>query len=1222
MDTLKDRLRDWIVRNKLKVEFITDTIFKIGEDSFQLIEERRQREKARESIFTDDFELNISEEDESYSKEIGVGNFCFEFGSNFYYTPAHTIEKPELNILKYIGVADKELDLDYSFLGVRGQFELCNGSGDYTEWVQKAKFLGIDTLAIAEHNTLAGTLLFQKTCEKKDINFVLGETITIKDKKFTEFFGKCYVLNEEGWFNLLYINKTINVDNAESQFIDEESLLKYGEGLAFVFDSETELSKSRIKEYTDSFDKVYYQLDMTEYRGHEKEQLRLLSIKNYLDNYVDTLEPILIQDAFYLDEEYSYVKTLLNKIGSVRFQFESQDQWFKSLDEIFYQWQSLFTDEDERLFNVFLKAVENTRKLTDPVDFKIETEQRYLPKFEWEGDESNEDLFFRLIKEGMEEKGLIDNKEYWDRIEKEVEVITLGGVVDYFLILWDIIKWCEKKKILTGVGRGSAAGSLVSYVLNITQIDPIEYGLLFERFLNKGRLGGYVDSDVVVITNQNNEETVYGLHEKLAVIRDGSFVKISGNKIEVGDLIKDDTVKTVNIEKRSVYKQGGLPDIDVDFEGLRREEVKRYMEEKYGLDYVCSVGTYGTFKIKSAIRDLGRYMGLDSKETNYITSKIGDDGRYASGEFFDIFRESQNSPQLREFILKRPDIVEFSRVILKQQKNQSVHPCATLILPKVDQKGRPRNIYNWIPVKKIDGVLVSEWEGGYLEDAGFLKEDILGIKQLDKFRQIFNKVEVNRQTELSMGSVDLENEEVYDLFRQGLSADVFHFGSKGLTSYAHEVMPNSIEDMIAMISLYRPGPIESGAHTDYVKLKFGLKEPEYDYMLEEVIKSTYGLYAYQEQVMLAVQGLGGMDLVTADDVRKAMGKMNMSLIKEYREVFIKGAAERGCDEVIAESIWNKLEAFARYGFNRSHAAAYSYTGIMCQWLKVKFPIEFWTTALEFAEDKQIPRYVSEISKLDHGVSIVPPNVNKSSTEFTSNFETGRIYWAINKIKFVGDTATDSIIEEREKNGEFFSLEEFCSRVEKKAVNKRTVENLILSGSFDEIYDIDDNVKDRELLLQEFYKIRGIKPKEQIVLSEDKKYNWYWTVMQKKLSGLGNLNFSNIILNSDLQHMISQYLDPLKLQVESSVGKRAVVCGLITDMIVRKTRKGDEFCSLTLESNDETVYFLLWPDAWEKAKEKIRSSESKMFIGSATVHIDNFKKCNVLQSDKNTKIQVL
>lgn len=533
-----EKLKSWIDKNSLQAEFVDERVFKIGDTSFFFLPEKERGTSTVISIFTERFDLNISQEDEEYSEEIGVKNYCYQFGNNFYYTPVDTIEDPKMNVLKYIGEGERDLEMDFSFLGLRGKFELCNGSGDYKEWIKKAKFMGVNSLGIAEHNTLAGTLPFQEACQKAGMEFMLGETITIRDDKHTQYFGKCYAMNQKGWFNLLYINKVINVDNVANRLIDEKDLLKYGEGISFVFGPEAPISSMKISVFNKAFDKCFFQLDMTKFKGHEKERSRLTSMKRYLDTFLETLPPILINDAFYLDKEYRYIKKILNKIGSVNFQFDSKDQWFKSLDEVFEQWQGLFEEEDERLFDLLIQSVENTVWISDNSNYEIELGERHLPVYIHDvEDESNEDLFFRLIGEGMERRGLEDKEEYWDRIETEVEVIKLGNVVDYFLILWDIVKWCGENDILVGVGRGSAAGSLVAYVLGITGLDPIQYDLLFERFLNFGRLFNKKKFEVIIVTDENNTDIELDFKENISILRLGNELNIKAYELQEGDNI-------------------------------------------------------------------------------------------------------------------------------------------------------------------------------------------------------------------------------------------------------------------------------------------------------------------------------------------------------------------------------------------------------------------------------------------------------------------------------------------------------------------------------------------------------------------------------------------------------------------------------------------------------------------------------------------------------------
>jgi DNA polymerase-3 subunit alpha len=413
--------------------------------------------------------------------------------------------------------------------------------------------------------------------------------------------------------------------------------------------------------------------------------------------------------------------------------------------------------------------------------------------------------------------------------------------------------------------------------------------------------------------------------------------------------------------------------------------------------------------------------------------------------------------------------------------------------------------------------------------------------------------------------------------------------------------------------------MESKAHNDYVSFKFGLKEPEYDYGLYEVTKSTYGLYIYQEQVMQAMQVLGGMDLVTADNIRKAMGKKKIDLILKYKVQFLEGAVGNGCDRIDAESIWNKLEAFAKYGFNRSHAAAYTYIGLVCQWLKNEYPLEFWTTAFEWAKDTDTSRFVSELGKLNNGVSIVPPDVNKSFPKFTSDKNTGKIYWSIGKIKFAGETATDALLNEREEGGDFYSFEEFYTRVPSK-VNKRIIENLIFAGCFDELEGIEDP-RNRSHLLVELYRLAKTPVKNRFDLPTQKGFKWWWVKKQKEVSGLGNIDFESLIIKSNLKAYSSTYVDPIQLQSSELVGKQVLIGGTVSEYKIKKTRKGDEFCIMQLECNAEIIHVVMWNEVWSKVKPALESSDQGVLVLSGEVKVDTYKKCNAIQTVRSSKFQI-
>jgi DNA polymerase III alpha subunit len=469
------------------------------------------------------------------------------------------------------------------------------------------------------------------------------------------------------------------------------------------------------------------------------------------------------------------------------------------------------------------------------------------------------ELFLSLVEEGFKirvPKG--KEKEYRERLDREIGVISQGyNLEDYFLILWDIIHWCDSNNILVGIGRGSAGGCLISFLLGIVRLDPIKYDLLFERFLNENRI------------------------------------------------------------KKS------LPDVDCDFEGLRRDDIKAYMENRFGLDNVCSVGTYANMKLKMAISDLAKLNNIDFATSKMITA-ILDDVENEGTKWDDIFRLCSTSERLRSFVKYNGDIINDIQLILMQPRSASVHACATIVTPS------NKTIFEWFPVKKMKNkndqdVLVSEWEGFYLDKAGFLKEDILGIQQLDKFKFIMNLVKSNRDKTIDIYNLNLEDKKVFKYFSNGWNEDVFQFGTRGLKQYSKEVRPDSVEELTAMNALFRPGAMKSNAHSDYVDIKFGKKEPEYDYMLKSVTSKTYGLYIYQEQTMLAAQKLGGFTLAEADMMRKVMlnsagKKQERDKFYLYMNAFVDGAVKNGCDKNEATRIWNKLEAFAAYGFNRCFSA--------------------------------------------------------------------------------------------------------------------------------------------------------------------------------------------------------------------------------------------------------------------------------------------------------------
>ncbi|MFW6273029.1 MAG: DNA polymerase III subunit alpha, partial [bacterium] len=684
----------------------------------------------------------------------------------------------------------------------------------------------------------------------------------------------------------------------------------------------------------------------------------------------------------------------------------------------------------------------------------------------------------------------------------------------------------------------------VSYCMGLIQIDPLEFDLLFERFLNKGRI-----------------------------------------------------VKS-------------LPDIDSDTPGEKRHLVKEFIEEKYGHDQVCSVGTYTALQLRAAIKDVSRVYNIDFGEVNIATSylDIGDK------TIEDLFKKACKIKPLKSFINKHPEVIHDIQLVLGQPKAKSIHACAMMIFPKT------KTMYHWAPVREQDGIIVSEWEGGELDSAGFLKQDILGIKQLDKYQSIINSIKEKENKDIDIYNIPLNDEKVYEYFQKGWNGDVFHFGSKGLTGYCKELKPENIEDLIAAISLYRPGAMENNFHNEYILRKEGKREVEYFVGTENILDKTYAVFCYQEQIMKLCQHLGGLSLVEADDVRKAMVKKKYEELTKYKDRFIPYYIENfNVEPDYAKKVWDSIDKASTYLFNRSHAAAYSITGYIGQWLKVHYPIHYWSTALNYAGEDDIPGYINEIN-ITGVVKVSPPDINKSKTKVNTDFSTNTIYWALSSIKQCGETSTDQIIKEREKNGEYFSLDEFLERHTFKGskVNKRVIENLILSGAFDEIEDV-KMPQDRLSLIKDFRERNKVKTDEEKDFLNEKHINeeWWWVLQQKRLSGIAFFNYPELCDN--LLDRI--YVDPVKFEEESSVNDSAGIGGYVLDVELKSSKKG-RFSKLLIENNYSMMNVLIWPEQFERFEELISESKKTLLFITGTIRYDSYGKTNVLQTDNNSLIKIL
>jgi DNA polymerase-3 subunit alpha len=1186
-------IREWMQANNLNAAYKKGGIVVVGGKRFFYVAAKRDK------VVSKELNVILSPDERKLIRKAKPDFVLYEFGGRVYHSPLpENFYKQRVPIAatfsdtKYIGTPNRSLEVPFCHLGVHSEYELMNGSGVAKRWVEKAKFLGHTGLGCADKNTLAGAIAFQDACTKAEIKPVFGETISVRYRNGVIHELKLYVLNKQGWQNLLRINKAINVDNHEDQCIDERELLRRGKGLVVVFPVDSILSYSGdlasmkiVKRYSKFFDKAFYQIDVTEYKSDKDDKKLLEHVKKFVRMLDGFIEPILISDSYYVDREEAAVKDYLNKAARVSWP-ESDEFHFKSLIEIYEKLVPNFKDEEDWL-DLFLRSAENSMWLQEQADFLIDVGHHKLPKFELLsrseclGDEEvyqktlpkvwadygleigdNEGLFYHLLAEGVKKKlEHLKEKEleaYYERLEIEMDVIVPAGFVDYFLILWDIIAWAKESGIYVGNARGSVAGSLVAFLLDITTVDPIKFDLLFERFLNKTR--------------------------------------VSGERAKAAD---------------------ALPDIDVDFEAARRDDVKEYMRRKYGHDYVCSIGAYDRLKVKSALKDFARVEGMAFQYVNTITGKIENQLKWSWGDLF----KYTTDPMLWSFVQKNGHLVNTMKSTMNQASNSTIHASAVIIVPKEDADGNPMEIYDWMPVKLMPGntgqkILVSEWEGKYIDRAGFLKEDILGLSQLDKFHTICDLIEDYYGKRIVLEDIDLNDPDVLAEYAKGHVEDVFQFSGDGIRSFSKDVQPYDVEHIIAMSALYRPGPMSSNAHNHFAEILNGKREPEYDYGLEKVTAKTHGLYIYQEQIMQAVHVLGGLTLSEADQLRTAIKKFDKAKMDSFKQKFIGGAIERGCSKKEAARIWNKLEKFSSYGFNRSHAAAYSIMSYWSMWLKTYYPLAFYTASLQHSNDGSVPYRIKEMNRMRPDISINPPDINMSTRFFQGSVADNAIFWSFIKVKGIGDKAAEKIIGERTENGDFTSVKQFIQRMQGTGLGRDKTAALIFAGAFDKIHKCETEV-DRFVVYRKYCEEYKMKIEGEFA-AEYAKTRQFWVMKQRAVTGMGNLDFKSLLKKKSVKMAKHFYtgaaFEALRLKGAKRATKLAVVVGNINWLAKMKKKKDQtEFCRVEVVSNNDTISVMFWTEEWAKYKAEVEKAykDGNIVAFAGLAGYDDFRKSNML-----------
>ncbi|WP_104803722.1 DNA polymerase III subunit alpha [Blautia marasmi] len=882
--------------------------------------------------------------------------------------------------------------MEFTHLHVHTEYSLLDGSNKINEYVARVKELGMDSAAITDHGVMFGCIDFYRAAKAAGIKPILGcEVYVAPGSRFDKEIGKeedrYYHLvllaeNQEGYQNLMKIVSAGFVDGFYYKpRVDLEILEKYHEGIIAlsaclagevarnVTKGFYEESKKAALRYEEIFGKGNFFLELQDHGIPEQQRVNQQLVRMSRETGIELVATNDIHYTYSTDAEAHdillCVQTGKRLADEDRMRYEGGQYYVKSVEEM------------AALFPYAPQALENTHKIAMRCNVDIEFGVTKLPKFDVPEGYNAWEYLNKLCFDGLATRYSGDMEELEERLNYELKVIKNMGYVDYFLIVWDFIRYARDHDIIVGPGRGSAAGSLVSYTLGITKLDPIKYNLLFERFLNPERVS--------------------------------------------------------------------MPDIDVDFCFERRQEVIDYVVEKYGKDRVVQIVTFGTMAARGVIRDVGRVMDLPYAQCDSIAKMIPTELNITIEKAMKMNPELRGLYEADETVKK---LIDMSRRLEGLPRHTSMHAAGVVISQKP--------VVEYVPLSRAsDGSLVTQFTMTTLEELGLLKMDFLGLRTLTVIQNAAKLVERDKGVVLDMDHIDYDDKKVYAMLGAGKTEGVFQLESGGMTSFMKELKPGSLEDVIAGISLYRPGPMDF--IPQYIRGKNNPDSITYDCPeLEPILDATYGCIVYQEQVMQIVRNLGGYTLGRSDMVRRAMSKKKTSVMEKERQNFVYGNEEegvpgcinKGISEKVANKIFDDMIDFAKYAFNKSHAAAYAVVAYQTAFLKYYYPVEFMAALMTSVIDN--PSKVSEyiLSSRRMGIAILPPDINKGESSFS--VDGGSIRYGLSAIKSIGRPVIEGLVEERNLRGGFKTLRDFIERMSGRDINKRTIENFIKAGAFDGI----------------------------------------------------------------------------------------------------------------------------------------------------------------------------
>ena len=882
--------------------------------------------------------------------------------------------------------------MSFVHLHTHTEYSLLDGAAKVKPLIARAKELEMPALAITDHGYMFGAIDFYQQATGAGIKPIIGCEVYftpgsrfVKDQNNRTLYHLVLLArNNEGYQNLMKICSHAGTEGFYYRpRVDSEILERYSSGLiatsgcmygavsSFIEQGDPKEARKWAEYFSGVFDPNSFYLEIQNHGGSTRSGVTQKQLCDGISSlaYEMGLGIVATNDIHYVNEGDDTMQDYLMCIGSGGRTLDDTNR-MKAYKELHMKSRA----EMEEAVGDYDGAYDNTLEIAKACEVNLDFDQVILPVIEIPDEKSERDYLRELCVDGLKKRYGTDvvPQESLDRLDFELDIVAEKGFCAYFLIVSDFTRWALERGIAVGPGRGSAAGSIIAYSLDITDLDPLEHDLLFERFLNPER--------------------------------------------------------------------SEMPDIDMDFEPRRRDEVINYVREKYGKERVTQVITYSKLMAKQAVRDVARIMdkpfGLGTKinaQIPFLTSING------AMEKNPKFKELYNGDEEARIVIDAALSIE------GYIRGEGVHPCAVIISRE--------DITEYAPVKidtkdKDDSLVITQYDGETLADMGLLKMDFLGLRNLSVIEDAIKAIEKNYDRKIDKNEIPLDDPKSFSLLTKAHTAGVFQVESSGMRALLRRMRPTQFADIVAVLALFRPGPLQSGMVDDFVQRKHGQKKVTYyDDRLKPILEDTYGAIVYQEQVMLISMEMSGFSAAEADKLRKAMGKKILEVLTPMREKWVNGAIERGYDGTMAAQLWEDILPFAEYAFNKSHSAAYGLTTMRTAYLKAHYPGETMAAVLtsKMGKTDELTRYIQECK--DEGLAVLPPDVNKSDIYFFNNPGEG-IRYGFAGIKGVGEAVAESILEERDKNGPFESLYDFVDRVEAKVANKRVVEALIKAGAFD------------------------------------------------------------------------------------------------------------------------------------------------------------------------------